>query len=287
MTLIEKAVEKWNASADKKVAQKWVDPVHDVSDMHDKKERSSGVNSDLLHLNLSALSPSGVMLPSALIADEYRKIKRPLLANAFGNEASLVPDGHVIMVTSSLPNEGKSFTAIHLALSIAKERDCTVLLVDGDVTKSQVTKMTHLSGRDGLVELLSDEHLCSSDVIVKTDYTGLSILPSGHSQVHTAELLASNRMGALIKELSASDPNRIILFDAPPLLATPETQILSDHMGQVVFVVEMGVTPKAVVEQALSLLDNEEKAVGLILNKARKLSGDQDYYGYGYGVTDS
>lgn len=239
-----------------------------------------------LHLSAETFSTAGIATTNGVlpyVADEYRRIKRPVLANAFGNESQLTKNGNLVLVTSSLPGEGKSFTAINLALSIAMERDRTVLLVDADVTKSTTSKMVGLEQHAGLTEALLNENADLADVIVRTDFPCLSIIPSGRRHSHTAELLASNRMGEILQELATRYPNRIILFDAPPILVTPETQILCDRMGQIIFVVEMGVTPRNIVSQALALLPNDEKPVGLVLNKARKLSGSKDYGGYGYG----
>lgn len=239
------------------------------------------------HIDAGFLSSAGIVSNNAIVpyvADEYRRIKRPLLANAFGNEAQLVENGNLVLVTSSLPGEGKSFTSLNLALSISMERDRTVMLVDADVTKSRITSLLKLENEKGLTDVLIDPTMDLKDVIVKTDFPGLSIIPSGRTHTHTAELLASERMRELLDELANRYSNRMILFDTPPILATPETQILCDRMGQIVFVVEMGVTARNVVDQGLALIPNEHKAVGIVLNKARKLSSGYEYnYGYGYG----
>ena len=223
--------------------------------------------------------PVGGVLP--YLADEYRRIKRPLLSNAFGKHGQRVKNGNLILITSALPGEGKSFTTTNLALSMATERDRTVLLVDCDVTKSRVTRLAGLGSRKGFVDLLLDESLDVSEVLVKTNFPRLNIIPSGGAHPHINELFASEHMGRILEEIASRYSNRIILFDAPPLLVTPETQILCDHMGQVVMVVAMGVTPKHIVNQALSMVSSENRPTGLVLNKASRLSGT---YGYGAGA---
>ena len=260
------------------------------------EEEEKGVTSELpsikpqrIHIDaqrLCGLDPSTTQGLLPYLADEYRRIKRPLLANAFGRQAHRIKDGNLILITSSVPGEGKSFTAGNLALSIATERDRTVLLIDGDIAKSRITQITGLESQKGLVDLLLDDTLDITDVLVKTDFPRLSIIPSGGMHhPHVTELFASERMAHILNEISNRYSNRIILFDAPPLLVTPETQILCDLMGQIALVVETGVTPKHIVNQALAMIGNEnkDKEIGLILNKASGFTGGYDY-SYGYGA---
>jgi len=220
----------------------------------------------------------------ALLADEYRRIKRPLLTNAFGAQAESVRNGNVIVVTSSLPGEGKSFTAQNLAQSIAMERDKTVLLIDADITKSTLSRAVNLEKLPGLVDILLDDEMDLENVIVPSDFPCLEVIPAGKRHIHSVELLASNRMCEILVELVGRYPDRIIIFDSPPVLATPETKVLCDLAGQIVFVVESGKTQQASVQQALELLsENKEKPIGLVLNKNHTLPGLQyhgDYYGY-------
>ncbi len=215
-------------------------------------------------------------------SDEYRKIKRPLLANAFGKSASLVEQGNLILITSSVAGEGKTNTAINLALSIAQEKDHTVLLVDCDVNKQGVSSMLGLSDRLGLVDVLESDSLSIGDVILRTDIPELCVLSAGKKDEYVTELLASHRMADVVAEMASRYEDRIIIFDGPPLLPTPQTQILAGLVGQIVFVVEYGKTSQAMVEEALEMVP-EEKAVGLVLNKSEGVVGSgSGYYGY-YG----
>lgn len=214
------------------------------------------------------------------VVDQYRKIKRPLISNAFGKTASLVDKGNLIMVTSSVPGEGKTYTAINLALSMVREQDNTVLLVDADVTKKGSSRLLGTRLKPGITDVLEDEYVEIGDVILRTDIPQLSLLPAGKHHEDMAELLASNRMASMVEELSTRYSDRIIVFDAPPVLSTPQTQILAGLVGQIVFVVEAGSTPHAVVDDALDMLP-EEKPIGLVLNKAVSVSNKGGYY-YGY-----
>ncbi len=212
--------------------------------------------------------------------DEYRRIKRPLLSNAFGKTSSLVEKGNLILVTSSIPGEGKSYSSINLALSIAQERDHTVLLVDCDVTRHGSSCLMGIAEKPGLVELLESDDLDIGDVILRTDIAKLCLISSGKQHEYVTELLASQRMVELVGELGERYKDRIIIFDAPPVLPTPQTQVLTGLVGQVVFVIEAGKTPQSVVEEALALIP-EGQATGLLMNKSEGLSARSSYY-YGY-----
>lgn len=213
--------------------------------------------------------------------DEYRRIKRPLLSNAFGKTAQLVEKGNLILVTSSIPGEGKSYSSVNLALSIAHERDHTVLLVDCDVTRQGSSSLLGISEKPGLVELLESEDLDVGDVILRTDIPKLCLISSGKQHEFVTELLASQRMAELVNELGTRYHDRIIIFDSPPVLSTPQAQVLTGLVGQIVFVIESGKTPQAVVEEALSVIPKEH-ATGLLLNKNESMSTRVGHYGY-YG----
>ena len=228
------------------------------------------------------LIPGSQLGPDFL--DEYRRIKRPLLANAFGKTAALVDRGNLILVTSAVPGEGKTLTAVNLALSIAQERDHTVLLVDCDVSKQGASRMFGLANRPGLVELLESDSFTLGDALLRTDVPELSMLCAGKQHEYVTELLASQRMVSLVDEMVSRYDDRVIIFDGPPLLPTPQTQVLATLVGQVVFVIESGKTPQAVVEEALELIP-DDKATGLVLNKNEGLSGHSGYY-YGYYGSD-
>lgn len=215
------------------------------------------------------------------VRNEYRRIKRPLLSNAFGKTASLVDKGNLIMVTSSVPGEGKTYNSINLALAFAQERDITVLLVDCDVTKQGVSRMLGVDKRrPDLTDLLASESLSVGEALLRTDVPGLVLLPAGKPHEFITEMVASQRMASLVEELATRYPDRLIIFDAPPLLSTPESQVLAGLVGQVVFVIEAGQTPFTIVQDALGMLP-KEKAIGLLLNKSESISNRGGYY-YNY-----
>jgi len=215
------------------------------------------------------------------IAGEFRVIKRPLLANAKGKGVTPVSRGNLIMVTSSLASEGKTFVALNLALSIALEVDSTVLLVDGDVIAPGVMRRLGLKESKGLIDLLTTPSLDVGDVLLKTDIERLSVLPAGTAHDRASEFLASEAMARLLDELATRYPDRIILFDSPPLLATTESRALAMHMGQIVVVVEADRTVRGTVEDALSKVESCP-VVMTVLNKAVE-SELGSYYGYRSG----
>jgi protein-tyrosine kinase len=232
---------------------------------------------DRLH-SLHMLVEDSALAPKS--ADEYRRIKRPLLSNAFGKSSSLVEKGNLILVTSTIPGEGKTHTAINLALSIAHERDHTVLLVDCDVTCRGASRLLEISDYPGLVDVIESDSLTVGDAILRTDIPELCLIAAGQSHDYVTELLASHKMIDLVAELSERYNDRVIIFDGPPLLSTPQTQVLAGLVGQVVFVVEAGKTPQSLVEEALRLIP-EEQATGLVMNKGEGISSRGSYY-YGY-----
>ena len=186
---------------------------------------------------LASMGYVSPLAPSSRRAEEFRMVKRPLLTNARGNSAAPVAHANRVMVTSAQPGEGKTFVSINMALSIAMERDFTVLLIDADATRPAVLERLGLPSSKGLLDLLSEPDLDLRSVLLQTNIERLSILPAGTLQEHATELLASRGMTTLVDILASRFPNRILLFDAPPLLGSTESRVLAAHMGQIVLVV--------------------------------------------------
>ncbi|MFK7966138.1 MAG: CpsD/CapB family tyrosine-protein kinase [Burkholderiaceae bacterium] len=216
------------------------------------------------------------------LLEEFRRIKRPLLANAFGQGLPAAVNGERIMITSALPSEGKSFCAIHLALSIASEVDTSVLLVEADVAKPTVLSKLDLPRAKGLSNWFADPRLDVRDLTLSTNIPGLKILPAGMEAPDSIDMLASRAMASFFDRLREAYPHDLIIVDAPPLLPATETKVLATNMGQVVVVVEAGETSKTVLADALEMLKDIE-IVGLVLNKSLRQPKSAGYgYGYGY-----
>jgi receptor protein-tyrosine kinase len=234
---------------------------------------SRGVEVDLQRLAaMGYLTPQA---PRSQMANELRIIKRPVLHHV---QSKGGPRANLVMVTSSMPGEGKTFTAVNLAISMAMELDTTVLLVDADVARPSVLTRLGLAPAPGLLDVLTDPSLKLSDVLLRTNIDKLSILPAGSPQERATELLASESMNRLLDDMAHRYPDRVLVFDAPPLLQSTESRVLATHMGQVLVVVEAENTPVAQVQQALGMLESCPVVLP-VLNKAARSDVD-GYYGY-------
>lgn len=259
----------------------------DVIDPSPGEGAEAAKRSKAIEIDLEALAAAGYLTPEAQrsqLADEFRVIKRPIIKNAQGKLGIKVERGNRVMVTSALPGEGKSFVALNLAMSIASEVDSTVLLVDADVANPTLMKTMRLAKSKGLLDLLTKESVDLSDVLLRTNVEKLSFLPAGTSHRRATEMLASDTMAELVDEMAARYPDRILVFDSPPLLATTEARVLASLMGQIVMVVEADRTTQVTVDHALETIENCP-IVMMMLNKAPR-SEVGGYYGYGaYGAT--
>lgn len=239
-----------------------------------------------VRIDMPALQAVGLVAPvdeERQIAAEYRIIKRPLLTGMTGENRLRL--GNIVVVTSALPGEGKTFTAINLARSLALERDRKVVLVDGDVAKAHLTHLFGLDGEPGLLDL-SAAGREFDETIVKTDHPALYVLPAGNKNAEATEILRSERTGSLLASLAA-DPRRIVVIDAPPLLVTSEASVVASLAGQVVLVVKAAETPQEAVMRAIETIA-DDLPVSLVLTHADAVQvHGYGYYGrYSYGRPD-
>ena len=244
-------------------------------------DRFDGARVDI---DLARLSSAGYITPNAprsRLAEEFRIVKRPLLMNVRGKSAAPVLHSNRIMITSSIPGEGKTFTSLNLAMSMAMEIDIDVLLVDADAPRPAVLERLGLPPSKGLLDLLTEPDLDVRSVVLSTNVDRLSILPAGTPQERSTELLASETMSQLVERLAMDGSNRILLVDAPPLLASSESRVLAAHMGQVILVIEADRTPQATVAEALATVENCP-VVMTLLNRA-PVNEIGTYYG-SYGA---
>lgn len=239
----------------------------------------------LITINQNALRSAGLLPPEhqdRQIANQYRQIKRPLVANAVGRGKSRLPNGQLIMVASAMSGEGKTFTSINLAFSMALEKDTRVLLIDADVAKPQISKMFGIAKEKGLLDALASPDLDIERLVLATDVPNLSVLPAGTRTDQATELFASDRMAQATQDMARRDPARVIVFDSTPLLLTTESRALAQIVGQIVIVVRAGQTQQRVLLDALSYLP-EESNTSMILNQS-VAKGEQGSYYYGYGA---
>jgi protein-tyrosine kinase len=238
-----------------------------------------------VELDLNRMREMGMVTAAGgrtLLVEDFRIIKRPLIKRAFAEHTPGTPPGNLIMITSSLPGEGKTYCAINLAMSIAMELDHTVLLIDADVARPSVLRTLGLPAQRGLMDILLDDKLELADVMLRTNVDTLSILPAGTSTPRATELLASQTMSTFVYEIANRYPDRIVIFDSPPLLLTSEAHVLATHMGQIVLVVESETTTQHAVKESLRQLEGCTN-VNLIYNKTREFPGIEETYDYHYG----
>ena len=208
-------------------------------------------------------------------ADHYRRVKRPLIERALAGTS----DMRLIVISSALPGDGKTFTSFNLALSVARERDVSVLLVDADVARARVSEVLGLRKEPGLLDALTDESVDVESLILGTDIRGLEILPAGRFIESSTELIASGRMSQIALRMTAHNPRRLVLFDSAPLLVSSEARVLCRIPGQIVLVVRAGTTPRRAIQDAVAQID-KQKLQGLVVNQVRGATGE-GYYGYG------
>lgn len=282
MSTIEKALAKKQHSKPEEKKETNTDSTL-AAEVHQELDVSQNKK---LTIDTESLLERGYLIDSGerkSIKEEFRQIKRKLLNNAFGSASKMLNNGNLIMISSSKPNEGKTFVSINLALSIALEQDKTVLLIDADVLRPSVSRELGVEKADGLIECLLDENKDLGEVIYDTNINKLKLIPAGEPHHLSNELLASEKMAALAQELAERYPDRVVIFDCPPLIGVTETLVLANLMGQALLVVEESKTSLASIQQATEHL-NEDLALGIVVNKAIRSHKDMyGYYGYGYG----
>jgi protein-tyrosine kinase len=210
-------------------------------------------------------------------ADYFHRIKRPLITRALATGAG--EDARLIMLSSALPGDGKTFVALNLALSVARERDVSLLLVDADLPKARISRVLGLQDEPGLLGALRDDKLDVESLVLDTDMPGLEFLPAGGPPDGAAELIASARMREIAGRLTCRNSRRLVLFDSPPLLISSEARALTQIPGQIVLVARAGHTSRQAIVEAIGHIE-KNKLVGLVLNDAHATNqhGYYDYY---------
>lgn len=265
------------------IVDKSIRRLREPADAPPKLESASNVARarDVVEVDLETLRRLGVLpyddLEQRRRDEEFRRIKWPVLAAAFGSPAEQVPDGDLVLVTSSVPEEGKTFVTLNLALSIVKERTTGVLLVDGDIERQQLSAHCGVLDRPGLTDLLSAPETPPERIVVDTNIPRLSILGAGSRVANGPELLGGAGFEALVKWFSATHTGYIMLIDSPPVLARTEAQVFARGVGQIIFVIRAEHTLRGTVQDALSQLPGGP-LVRCIANQTQR-SSLVGYYG--------
>jgi Mrp family chromosome partitioning ATPase len=240
-----------------------------------------------LPVNRQHLRDQGLIVPEGSVTallEEFRIVKRTLLLQAAElTRQGMGPAAQRVLICSPHPGEGKSYTAVNLALSIAAEKESEVLLVDADFAKPSVLSMLGLPGGRGLMDALADPDIDVVDCVIATDVPGLWVLPAGNATNSDSEFLTANRARAVIDRLNEGAPNRFVIFDSPPALAASPAAELAKYVGQAVIVARADRTGQGSLEDAISLLSACPN-IQLLLNAVQfSPSGRRfgSYYGYG------
>lgn len=210
--------------------------------------------------------------PDSPISEEYKKLKSIII------RATKADFLNTIMVTSAVDNEGKSLTAINLAVSLAQEIDHSILLVDADLRKPLIHEYLGIKPRYGLSEYLTKD-MDISEVLIKTGIGNLVLLPAGSRAQNPVELISSEKMRLLVKEIKHRYMDRYVIIDTPPVLPFAETIPLASYVDGIIFVVKEGHAQRKVIKDALNLVKGSN-ILGVVFNAVTAESLDGYYYHY-------
>jgi protein-tyrosine kinase len=214
---------------------------------------------------------------------DYRSIRREVISATHqrpqGDGAAAI--GPIVVITSALPGEGKSYTALNLALSIASEGTHDVLLIDGDTVRSSLSRSLGVSDAPGLIELLATPNANFLEYVRHTVLPRLHVLPAGQTFDGASDLFSAGRVGPLFSTIGSVMTGHVVIVDTPPILLSSDTPVLTDVAGQVLLVVRSGQTLQDSVRDAVSRI-RETIPVGAVLNGWDPIlpSEKQTYSGY-------
>lgn len=302
MSLIEKALQKIQAASQpstpsiglKDLALSNRELVHDKNQGNHLQETSVAVsleNLPTLQIDKSILRKYGMLAQQdqeRVLVRQFREIKRSLLS-AFNesDEFEQAGDQKVIMLSSALSGDGKTFTALNLASSLAMERDLNVILVDGDVAKPHISSLLDCSDKLGLLDFIADTSVSVNEIIYSTNITGLYFVPAGKKTEQANELMSGQRMKDVLSQLSGISKNTLLLFDTSPILLTSESKVMASYADFVLLLVRSGVTPKLAVTDSIKTLQEIGVRFGIVLNDTKSNVFTSYGYGYGYGYGDT
>jgi capsular exopolysaccharide synthesis family protein len=214
------------------------------------------------------------------VVEEFRTVKRNVMTGwqSFGHLNGSNRSGRSVMITSSKPREGKTFTTLNLALSFAAEENVTVILIDADPVRGDVGRNLGIPAKPGLTAVLSGE-VSLTDALIQTDLPNLIVLPSGEHGPHVPELLSGRGPSGIFDNLVRCYQDCVIVIDTAPALASTAPASLAPMVSQIVFVVEAGHTQRSEIESALHLLTGCSH-ISFLLNKAPP--SNEHFGGYSY-----
>ena len=212
--------------------------------------------------------------PQSFAAEQFRKLKSTILEE-FDETGK-----RCFLVTSAVPGEGKTLVAVNLATSLAQELQKYVLLIEADLRRPSIHTMLGVNGSRGLSDYLTGDEVFEK-VLCKTTIPHLSFVAAGASTSRSAELISSDKMRTLLKDVKDRYDDRFIIVDSTPIIPTSEADILSREAEKIILVVKAGKTPREAVKRCLVRLD-KDKILGVVLNgmEPQKLGYSYGYYRY-------
>jgi len=204
------------------------------------------------------------------ISDAYRILRTQVLQRL--NEKNW----NTLAITSPGSGAGKSLTAINLAMSLAREVDNTVLLIDANLRSPKLDKYFDFHSEYGLSDYLLDDKPLGEMLVNPQGVSRFVVLPAGRAIANSSEMLSSPKMQRLVEEVKYRYPSRIVIFDLPPLLESSDTLAFIPNADATLVVIEEGETKENELKQAFELLQGNE-VIGTVLNKA--YTTDRDYAG--------
>ena len=248
-----------------------------------------------LALDFERLAKAGFITPDTIeldVARDFSMVKRRLFRRLcfFGPEHEEGKKGKrrrcpTVLVTSGNPGEGKTFSSVNFALSLAIEEQLNVLLIDTDLAKPSVTGVIGFPYRKrGLYDCLTDKAQALDDVILTFEQLSLSVMPAGEAEKAPSSLLGGKPMADVLNRIKALNKYDMLVLDGPPLLATTEAAVLAPHADEIVLVIGAGDATSNQLDASLDLLDVSSNKISLLLNRAVISERRAGYYGYDYAA---
>jgi succinoglycan biosynthesis transport protein ExoP len=223
----------------------------------------------------SAAAMASAIRPKSEIAEAYRALRTSILLSKMGKSSK------ILMVTSALPQEGKTTTSVNLAIVLA-QHGSRVLLIEGDMRRSGISQILHLKSDIGLSTILSENTVAKAAILSVTEVPNLWVLPAGPVALHPSEMLASPRMRELIRGLEPQFDH--IIIDTPPVLSVTDAALLSALVDSTLLVIRAGMTSRAALRRVHDVLTHvDARIMGVVLNAADFTEPDLYYYGNHYG----
>ena len=232
---------------------------------------------------LAAFGKAGLIDAKAArnrVSEEFRLVQGQILRAAFAQPGGEAGFTNLLMVTSARPKEGKTFTALNLAASIARQGDRQVLLVDADAKNGSLGDTLGLAHSPGLLDLALAPTMDPLALLRSTEIGMLSLLPVGQQRGERPELFASDQMIRAMQNLGRRFADRLVILDVAPCLSTSDPATLAPMVGQILFVIEAERTQRDEVEASLDLIQTCP-TITLLLNKVQ-MSTPRSFGVYSY-----